>query len=203
MEIEDLEQQTLNPEFWADPKAAESTLKTLKSHKRWLEQYQQVAGGVTDLEVLYEFQREGEVTEDEVEDKFRECTDAVDDLEFRSTLNRQEDELGVILEINAGAGGTEACDWAEMLLRMYKRWGERNSFKVYELNRVDGDVAGIKSAEIEIEGDFAYGWLKGENGVHRLVRISPFNAQGKRQTSFASVFVHPRVDERPKRGRDV
>ncbi len=196
MEIEDLEQQTLNPEFWADPKAAESTLKTLKSHKRWLEQYQQVAGGVTDLEVLYEFQREGEVTEDEVEAKFRECTDAVDDLEFRSTLNRQEDELGVILEINAGAGGTEACDWAEMLLRMYKRWGERNSFKVYELNRVDGDVAGIKSAEIEIEGDFAYGWLKGENGVHRLVRISPFNAQGKRQTSFASVFVHPRVDER-------
>lgn len=145
---------------------------------------------------MFEFQREGEVSEEEVEDRFQACIRAVDDLEFRSTLNRQEDELGAILEINAGAGGTEACDWAEMLLRMYTRWGERNNFKVQELNRVDGDVAGIKSAEIEIEGDFVYGWLKGENGVHRLVRISPFNAQGKRQTSFASIFVHPRVDER-------
>lgn len=155
-----------------------------------------VSREIDDLEVMYEFQREGEATEEEVEAKYVSTVAIIDQMEFRSTLNRQEDELGVILEINAGAGGTEACDWAEMLLRMFKRWAERNSFKVTELNRVDGDVAGIKSAEIEIEGDFVYGWLKGENGVHRLVRISPFNAQGKRQTSFASVFVHPRVDER-------
>ncbi len=149
-----------------------------------------------DLDVLYEFFREGETTEAEVDTKFQEALEAVEELEFRSTLNRQEDELGCILEINAGAGGTESCDWSEMLLRMYTMWAERSGFKVTELNRQDGDAAGIKTAEIEIEGDFAYGWLKGENGVHRLVRVSPFNSQGKRMTSFSSVFVHPMVDER-------
>src|SRR5690606_25136883 len=119
----------------------------------------------------------------------------VEDLEFHSTLNQPEDQLGCMLEINAGAGGTESCDWSEMLLRMYVMWGEKQGFKVSVLNRVDGDVAGIKSAEVEIDGEFAFGLLKGENGVHRLVRVSPFNAQGKRMTSFASVFVHPLVDE--------
>lgn len=119
----------------------------------------------------------------------------MDDAEFRSTLNQPQDALGCILEINAGAGGTESCDWSDMLLRMYVMWAEKNDFKVSQLYKVDGDVAGIKSAGLEISGDYAYGLLKGENGVHRLVRVSPFNAQGKRMTSFASVFVHPMIDD--------
>lgn len=151
---------------------------------------------IDDAEVLLEFQKEGEASEEEVDGKYNEAVEAIEDLEFRSTLNRPEDELGAVLEINAGAGGTEACDWADMLLRMYKMWGEKKGFKLSQLNYQEGDVAGIKSVEIEIKGDFVYGLLKGENGVHRLVRISPFNAQGKRMTSFASVFVHPMVDER-------
>lgn len=146
--------------------------------------------------MLLEFLKEGEGTEEEVDEKYEAALEAVEDLEFRSTLNRPEDELSVTLEINAGAGGTEACDWAEMLLRMYAMWADKKGFKFEELNRTDGDVAGIKSVELEINGDFAFGLLKGENGVHRLVRISPYNAQGKRMTSFASVFVHPMVDER-------
>ena len=159
-------------------------------------QYEEVATIIEDAEVLLEFQKEGEATEEEVDDKHQEAVAAIEDLEFRSTLNRPEDELGAVLEINAGAGGTEACDWADMLLRMYKMWGEKKGFKLSQLNYQEGDVAGIKSVEIEIKGDFGYGLLKGENGVHRLVRISPFNSQGKRMTSFASVFVHPMVDER-------
>ncbi|MEL7375331.1 MAG: peptide chain release factor 2 [Bacteroidota bacterium] len=196
LEIQDLEQQSLDPNFWNDPKRAETILKTLKSHKNWVAQYQSVADKVDDLEVLNEFLKEGEGTEEEVDNRYEQTVATLDDAEFRSTLNRPEDELGAILEINAGAGGTEANDWAEMLLRMFTRWGERqDGYKISSLNRQDGDVAGIKSAAIEVKGDFAYGLLKGENGVHRLVRISPFNAQGKRQTSFASVFVHPLVDE--------
>ena len=155
-----------------------------------------MASQIEDLEILFEFLKEGEASEEEVEEKYEEATSAVDDLEFHSTLNRPEDELGCILEINAGAGGTESCDWSEMLLRMYLMWAEKKGFKVSELNRQDGDVAGIKSVSIEINGDFAYGLLRGENGVHRLVRVSPFNAQGKRMTSFSSVFVHPMVDDR-------
>lgn len=145
---------------------------------------------------MYEFLKEGEGTEEGVEAKYQEALAAIEDLEFRSTLNKPEDEMSVVLEINAGAGGDEACDWSEMLLRMYSRWAEQKGFKWTELSRTDGDVAGVKSASMEIDGDFAYGLLKGENGVHRLVRISPFNAQGKRQTSFASVFVHPLIDDR-------
>ena len=146
--------------------------------------------------MLFEFNKEGEASDEEVDAKYEEAVEAIEDLEFRSTLNRPEDELGCILEINAGAGGTESCDWSDMLLRMYIMWAEKKGYKVTELNRQDGDVAGIKSVELEINGDFAYGLLKGENGVHRLVRVSPFNAQGKRMTSFSSVFVHPMVDER-------
>ena len=144
---------------------------------------------------MQEFLKEGEGTEEEVEKKYEQVFTQVEDLEFHSTLNKPEDELTCFLEINAGAGGTESCDWSEMLLRMYIMWAEKRGFKAKELNRVDGDVAGIKSAVLEINGPYAYGYLKGENGVHRLVRISPFNAQGKRQTSFASVFVHPMVDD--------
>lgn len=135
------------------------------------------------------------VTEAEVDAQYTKASDILADAEFRSTLNQKEDELPAVMTINAGAGGTEACDWAAMILRMYRMWAERRGFKVNDLFEQDGDVAGIKSASIEITGDYAYGWLKSENGVHRLVRISPFNAQGKRQTSFASVYVYPMVDD--------
>ncbi len=150
---------------------------------------------IDDLGVLLEFFDAGETTEEELDDAYEKAVAFVDDVEFRSTLNEPEDELSCILEINAGAGGTESCDWSDMLLRMYIMWGEKNGYKVSELNRVNGDVAGIKSAEIEISGEYAYGMLKGENGVHRLVRVSPYNAQGKRMTSFSSVFVHPLIDD--------
>lgn len=158
--------------------------------------YQQVAQVVDDLDVLFEFLKEGEGTEEEVDQKYAEALEVVDNLEFHSTLNKQEDELSAILEINSGAGGTEACDWSEMLMRMYLMWAEKKGYKIAELNRQDGDVAGIRSVTLEINGDFVYGMLKGENGVHRLVRVSPFNSQGKRMTSFSSVFVHPMVDDR-------
>lgn len=187
---------TLNPNFWNDSQEAQSVLKTIKSHKNWVAQYQEMATLVDDLEVLQEFQKEGEIGEEEVEAKYQEALAAIDDVEFRSTLNQPEDELGCIIEINAGAGGTEACDWADMLRRMYLMWAESKGFKISELNSQAGDVAGIKSVEMEIDGEFVYGLLKGENGVHRLVRVSPFNAQGKRMTSFCSVFVHPMIDER-------
>ena len=150
---------------------------------------------IDDLGVLLEFFDAGETTEEELDAAYEKAVEFVDDVEFRSTLNEPEDELSCILEINAGAGGTESCDWSDMLLRMYIMWGEKNGYKVSELNRVNGDVAGIKSAEIEINGEYAYGMLKGENGVHRLVRVSPYNAQGKRMTSFSSVFVHPLIDD--------
>ncbi len=196
MEIEDKQQQSLNPNFWDDPQRAEKILKELKSHKNWVDQYQAAETLVEDTEVLLEFQREDEASEEEVDAKYQEAFDRIEDLEFRSTLNKPEDELSAILEINSGAGGTEANDWTSMLMRMYIMWGEKNGYKVSELNLQEGDVAGVKSVSLEIHGDFAYGMLKGENGVHRLVRISPFNAQGKRMTSFSSVFVHPMVDDR-------
>lgn len=187
---------TLDPDFWNDQDRAQTILKEIKSHKYWIEKFAFLQSQIDDLEVLHEFQKEGEATEEEVDARFDHVNGLVDDLEFRSTLNKPEDELGCYLEINAGAGGTESCDWSAMLLRMYTMWAEKSGYKADVLNIQDGDVAGIKSAEIEITGDYVYGLLKGENGVHRLVRVSPFNAQGKRMTSFASVFVHPLVDER-------
>ena len=185
-----------DPDFWNDQQRAQKILKTLKGHKNWVEKFEVVAAQVDDAEVLYEFAKEGESTEEEVDEAYTKAIASLEDIEFRSTLNQPEDELGCILEINAGAGGTESCDWSQMLLRMYVMWAEKNGHKISELDRQDGDVAGIKSVSIEIDGDYCYGMLKGENGVHRLVRISPFNAQGKRMTSFSSVFVHPLVDER-------
>lgn len=195
MQIEEKEGLSLDPDFWKDPKRAELILKELKLHKTWVEKYRTIETQVEDLEVLQEFQKMGEGTEEEVDKKYNDIVAVLDDVEFRTTLNAEEDELSCLLEINAGAGGTEACDWAEMLYRMYVMWGEKNSMKVKELSRVDGDVAGIKSVTLEINGDYAFGLLKGENGVHRLVRISPYNSQGKRMTSFASVFVHPMIDD--------
>ncbi|MEM6317495.1 MAG: peptide chain release factor 2 [Bacteroidota bacterium] len=195
LQIEEKEQISLDPNFWNDPKAAEIVMKELKMHKNWVSKYESVETAVEDLEVLNEFQKEGEATEEEVNTNFEETLKLLEDVEFRSTLNKKEDELDCILEINSGAGGTESDDWSSMLLRMYIMWAEKQGFKVSELNRVDGSVAGVKSVELEIKGDFAYGLLKGENGIHRLVRISPFNSQGKRMTSFSSVFVHPMVDD--------
>ncbi len=151
---------------------------------------------VEEVEVLLEFQKEGDASDEEVDKTYQKALARLEEVEFKSTLNKPEDELGCILEINAGAGGTESCDWTEMLMRMYLMWAEKQGHKISELNRVDGDVAGLKSVSLEIIGDYAYGMLKGENGVHRLVRVSPFNAQGKRMTSFSSVFVHPMVDDR-------
>ena len=187
--------KSLDPDFWTNQDQAKTLMKAIKADENWVAGYRKINEAVEDLEVLFDFSKEGEATDEEVNTKYDSALAAIEDVEFRSTLNKPEDELSCILEINAGAGGTESCDWSEMLLRMYTMWAEKNDYKWSQLNRVDGDVAGIKSAAIEIIGDFAYGFLKGENGVHRLVRISPFNAQGKRQTSFASVFVHPMVDD--------
>ena len=195
IQIEEKEQLSLDPTFWNDPKRAETILKELKTHKNWVEQYRNAEAQVEDAEVLLEFQKEGEATEEEVDQKYAEALAVLEDMEFHNTLNQPEDELNVILEINAGAGGTEACDWAEMLYRMYMMWAQRKGFKFIELNRQDGDVAGLKSATIEVQGDYVFGLLKGENGVHRLVRVSPYNSQGKRMTSFSSVFVHPMIDD--------
>lgn len=169
-------------------------MKEINSLKFWVEMYERARVAFEDLEVLYEFYEEDEVSEEELQERYEQTIEVFEDIEFRTTLNQPEDELPAILEINAGAGGTEANDWAEMLMRMFVMYAEKNGYKVIELNRQDGDVVGIKSVSLEIQGDYAYGMLKGENGVHRLVRVSPFNAQGKRMTSFASVFVHPMVD---------
>ncbi|MFN0176413.1 MAG: peptide chain release factor 2 [Saprospiraceae bacterium] len=193
-EVEDLNSQTLDPTFWSDPKRAEGIQRKIGMSKKWLDDYAALAREVDDLEGIFEFQKEGLASEEEVETQFQRTLGILEDAEFRSTLNQKEDEMNAVLTINAGAGGTEACDWSAMLLRMYKMWAERDGFKVIDLFEQEGDAAGIKSASIEIRGDYAYGWLKGENGVHRLVRISPFNAQGKRQTSFSSVFVYPLIE---------
>ena len=149
-----------------------------------------------DLQVLADFLKEGESSEEEVEKQYRQALQKIEDLELRNMLRHEEDRLGALLKINSGAGGTESLDWAEMLMRMYIRWGEKNSYKVREVEYHPGDEAGVKSVTLEFDGEFAYGYLKSENGVHRLVRISPFNAQGKRQTTFASVFVSPVIDEK-------
>lgn len=185
---------SLDPTFWQDPERAESILKEIKLHRKWIDTYRSLESMLEDIEVLSEFQKEGEATEEEVEQKYQELLLSLDDIEFKTTLDQPEDKLNCTLEINAGAGGTEACDWVSMLLRMFAMWADKSGFKTAELDRVDGDVAGIKSVSVEIEGENAFGLLKGENGVHRLVRVSPFNAQGKRMTSFASVFVHPLID---------
>lgn len=148
-----------------------------------------------DFQVMRDFYDEGELSEEELNLNIKNLNDAIEELEFRNMLGKDEDKLSAIVSINAGAGGTESCDWASMLMRMYMRWGEKNGYKIVELDQQEGDVAGLKSVSFEIDGDYAYGYLKGENGVHRLVRQSPFNAANKRQTSFASVYVYPIIDD--------
>ncbi len=186
---------SLRPGLWDDPKKAEELLKSISQLKSWTTDFDKIGTAIDDLTVLYDFSKEGEATEEDVDNQYMNCLSQIENLEVRNMLQREEDQLGAILKINSGAGGTESNDWADMLMRMYLRWAERNNYKVKELDLQAGDEVGIKSVTIEIDGDRAYGYLKSENGVHRLVRISPFNAQGKRQTTFASVFISPIVDD--------
>jgi peptide chain release factor 2 len=170
-------------------------MKSLREKKQWVKDYDTAHALVEDLEVIYEFFKEDEATAEDVTNRFELAEDAIENLEFKNMLSEDGDSLSAVLQITAGAGGTESCDWAQMLMRMYLMYAEKNNFKVKELNFQEGDVAGIKTVTLEIEGDFAFGWLKGENGVHRLVRISPFDSNAKRHTSFASVYVYPLVDD--------
>ena len=184
--------QTLAPDFWNDPKAAEAFLKKLSLTKSWVTDFDRTRGATDDLEVLSEFE---DPESQELADAYAQALEAVEALELKNMLGNEGDNLGAVLTINSGAGGTEANDWSAMLMRMYLRWCERNGYKYTVTSLLEGEEAGIKSCTIEVEGDYAYGYLKAENGVHRLVRISPFNAQGKRQTTFSSVFVYPLVDD--------
>lgn len=161
----------------------------------WIEAFEEAKSAFDDVSVLFDFFKEGEAEEGEVEAAFEGAVKALEELEFKNMLSAEEDSLNAVLQVTAGAGGTESCDWASMLLRMYLMWAEKNGYKTRELNYQGGDVAGVKTATIEIEGEFAFGYLKGENGVHRLVRISPFDSNAKRHTSFVSVYVYPLVDE--------
>lgn len=193
--LDEEEQKTHDPNFWDDPKQAEQQLRKVTSIKKWTEAYAAVEKASEDLQVLADFYKEGEATMDDVEKQYNETLKLLENLEYKNMLQKEEDQFGAILKINPGAGGTESHDWASMLLRMYMRWGEANGYKVNTIDIQDGDIAGISSATIEFEGEYAYGYLKGEAGVHRLVRISPFDAGARRHTSFASVDVVPMVDD--------
>ena len=178
--------------FWENPAAAQKQMKKIKDLKKWIDDYEALEGAVEELNLSLEFFQEEAVSEAEVDAAYAAV---IEDMELRNMLRREEDSMSAVLKINSGAGGTESQDWASMLMRMYMRWGENHGYKVSIANLLEGDEAGIKTCTLNIEGDFAYGYLKSENGVHRLVRVSPFNAQGKRMTSFASVFVTPLVDD--------
>lgn len=195
MQIEEEEKITLDPEFWNNPKKAEQTLQLIRNKKFWTDAYSVLEKSIEDTDVLFEFYKEKEATEDEVNEQFSKTSKLLDELEFKNMLSNEGDNLSGVLQITAGAGGTESCDWASMLMRMYIMWGEKNGYSVKELDMQEGDVAGIKTVTLEFSGDFAFGNLKGENGVHRLVRISPFDSNAKRHTSFASVYVYPLVDD--------
>ncbi|HLO58193.1 MAG TPA: peptide chain release factor 2 [Bacteroidales bacterium] len=193
--IKEEEEKTHAPDFWNDPKAAEKKLKDISTLKSWTTGYHQLKKDVDDLTVLFDFYKEGEATEEEIDKQYASTLGLVEDLEFRNMLRSEEDRMGAILKINSGAGGTESQDWAQMLMRMYIRWGERNNYAVREVSYLEGDDAGIKSVTLEFDGEYAYGYLRAENGVHRLVRLSPFDSNHKRHTSFASVFVSPVVED--------
>ena len=204
-QVESLQRKTESPDFWNDPKAAEAFMKNLNGIKSWVNSFDKAFSETEDLEVLYEFAKESLDNNADETDKTPESEELdaaydvalrdIEAIEMRNMLGSEGDNLGAVLTINSGAGGTEANDWSAMLMRMYLRWGERNGYKTAVTDIQDGDEAGVKSVTIEFDGDYAYGYLKAENGVHRLVRISPFTAQGKRQTTFSSVFVYPLVDD--------
>ena len=195
MELEEEELRTQAPDFWDDPKAAEQQMKKVRALKTWVDGYQAVSTSLSELQLALEFQKEGHLTEEELDESYQTTLQLVEDLEMKNMLSREEDQMGAVLKIVAGAGGTEAQDWADMLFRMYQRWCERQGYKAEITNYQEGDEAGIKTVTLQVEGEKAYGYLKSENGVHRLVRVSPFNAQGKRMTSFTSVFGVPLVDD--------
>lgn len=195
MQLGEEELKTQDPEFWDDPKKAEIQMKMIRGLKSWVTEFDRVSDMVNDLEVLLEFIKEGEGTEEELDAHTKKLSEAIENLELKNMLSNEEDSLSAVLQITSGAGGTESCDWAAMLMRMYTMWGQKNGYKITELNYQEGDVAGIKTVTLEINGEYGFGYLKGENGVHRLVRISPFDSNAKRHTSFVSVYVYPLVDD--------
>ncbi|MDC0389578.1 peptide chain release factor 2 [Flavobacteriaceae bacterium] len=195
IEISNKEEVTFDPNFWNDSKKAQKVMKELQSLKQWIKDYEKAKSLCEELEILYDYFKSEEISENELNMHFKKCNENVESIEFKNMLSGEGDEMSAVIQITAGAGGTESCDWAYMLMRMYVMWAEKNNFKVKELDLQQGDVAGLKSVTIEIEGEYGFGWLKGENGVHRLVRISPFDSNAKRHTSFASVYVYPLVDE--------
>lgn len=184
-----------DPDFWNNPKEAEKVERNIRTLEKTLNDFKQAESVLEDLQVLFDFFKAGEASEEELELTFQEAEKAIEELEFKKMLSGREDMLGAVVQITAGAGGTESCDWASILMRMYIMWAEKHGFSVTESDYAEGDVAGIKSVTLKIEGEYAYGYLKGENGVHRLVRISPFDSNAKRHTSFASVYVYPIVDD--------
>lgn len=195
VQVEEEQLRIQAPGFWDDAKAAEEQMKKVKGLQKWIEGYNEVKTLADELELAFDFYKEEMVTEEEVDEAYSKAISALEDLELRNMLRQEEDSMDAVLKINSGAGGTESQDWASMLMRLYMRWAEAHGYKCTISNLQDGDEAGIKTVTMQIEGEFAYGYLKSENGVHRLVRVSPYNAQGKRMTSFASVFVTPLVDD--------
>ncbi len=195
VQYEEEQLRTQAPGFWDDQKRAEAQMKLVKGLEKWIKGYEEVRTMADELETAFEFYKEELVTEAEVDAIYAKAIEAIEALELKNMLRQEEDPMDAVLKINSGAGGTEAQDWAQMLMRMYMRWAETHGYKCVVSNLIDGDDAGIKTCTLEIQGEYAYGFLKSENGVHRLVRVSPYNAQGKRMTSFASVFVTPLVDD--------
>lgn len=195
IQLEEEQLRTQAPDFWDDRERAEEQMKKVKGLEKWIEGYKEVKLLVDELSLAFDFYKDEMVTEEEVDDDYAKAINAIEELELKNMLRQEEDPMACVLKINSGAGGTESQDWASMLMRMYMRYAEAHNYKVTISNLQDGDEAGIKTVTMEIEGDYAYGYLKSENGVHRLVRVSPYNAQGKRMTSFASVFVTPLVDD--------
>lgn len=196
VEFEEEQLRTQAPDFWEDPKYAQEQMKKVKGIQKWLNGYKTVRLYADELQLAFDFYKDEMVTEEEVDADYAKAIKAIEDLELKNMLRQKEDPMDCVLKINSGAGGTESQDWAQMLMRMYMRWAEAHGYKVTITDMQEGDEAGIKSVTMTIEGgEYAYGYLKSENGVHRLVRVSPFNAQGKRMTSFASVFVTPLVDD--------
>lgn len=195
IEVQNKEEKTLAPDFWHDTASAEAYVRALQPQKQWLEDIASLSAKIDDLSVLLEFSKSEDDVTDELNTLYAETTRFIEHLEFKNMLSAEGDSFSAVLQITAGAGGTESCDWASMLMRMYMMWAEKHGYKIRELNLQEGDVAGIKTVTLECKGDYAFGWLKGENGVHRLVRISPFDSNAKRHTSFASVYVYPLVDD--------
>jgi peptide chain release factor 2 len=195
IEISNEEEKASNPEFWNNPREAEVLMRSLRLKKKWVEDFNTVKTNNEELQIIYDFYKDGEGSDTEVMNRYNKTLSLLEGLEFKNMLSDEGDNLSAVLQITAGAGGTESCDWAEMLMRMYLMWSEKQGYKVKELNHQSGDVAGIKTVTLEIDGEFAFGYLKGENGVHRLVRISPFDSNAKRHTSFASVYVYPLADD--------